>query len=159
VIVCLGVEGYLRGLLWVVEISPRMAPTSTNVPPRLPAMMPNTSRMMAQVRFETYLEPVMHTAPIMILMMALMVPLNTGSNSRARRKSMVTPSSWRAPERTMIIPPISASMYAVCESEEVMCFRVCLWRFSFFGFCVYRVPKPDFPDGACLLRLKKRAPG
>ena len=148
----------MRGRLYVVEINPRMAPTSTSVPPRFPAMMPNTSRMMAQVRFETYLEPVMHTAPIMILMMALIVPLNTGRNSRARRKSMVTPSRWRAPERTMIIPPISASMYPVCESEEVMCFRFCLWRFSFFGFCVYRAPKLYFPDGACFMRLKERAP-
>ena len=99
---------------------------STSVPPRFPTMMPNTSRMMAQVRFETYLEPVMHTAPIMILMMALIVPLNTGRNSRARRKSMVTPSRWSAPERTMIIPPIRASRYPVCESDDAMCFRFCL---------------------------------
>jgi hypothetical protein len=116
-----------------------VAPTSTSVPPRFPAMMPNASRMMAQVRFETCLEPVMHMAPIMILMMALMVPLNIGRNSRARRKSMVMPSRWRAPERMMIIPPISASMYPVCESEEVMCFRVCLWRFSFLVLCLSRV--------------------
>ena len=39
---------------------------STSVPPRFPAMTPNISRMMVQVRFETYLEPAMHTAPIMI---------------------------------------------------------------------------------------------
>ena len=100
-----------------------MAPTSTNVPPRFPARMPTISRIIAQVRFETYLEPVMHTAPNMIRKKALMVPPNKGRKSRTRRKSTVAPSRLRTPERTMIIPPINASMYPVCESEETICFR------------------------------------
>lgn len=58
-----GASFYLRERLEVVEINPRMAPTSTNVPPRFPATMPNTKRMIAQVRVETYLEPAIHTTP------------------------------------------------------------------------------------------------
>ena len=55
---------------------------STSVPPRFPVMIPSTSRMMAQVMFETYLEPAMQTTPIMMWKMARMVPLNTGRISR-----------------------------------------------------------------------------
>lgn len=58
-----GASFYLRERLEVVEINPRMAPTSTNVPPRFPAIMPNINRTIAQVRVETNLEPAMHTTP------------------------------------------------------------------------------------------------
>ena len=134
------VRFYLRDCLYVVEINPRIAPTRTSVPPRFPAIRPRISRMIAQVRLETYLEPAMHTMPTPIRKRALTVPPNNGRISRTRKNSAASPSRFNTPKIRMIIPPTSTRMRPVFESEDAMFFRLCfVFGEMFLGDSVYEV--------------------